>query len=265
MTCEESALRPRRDRRPRRRRRLPPPSRRLHRCAPLRRIQRLRCAPQQAPRRLPPAVPGRLRCRSRSAQARSASCLASACIRCAHAADLLSPRTARAMKPHALHAGRSAPPLFPPSPLAQLGPAPSHRGRMRSRGSRPAGRHNARLRAGSCLSRRGTRHPWRAKPRARVIRRYVSRPASTSLCAPRCAAPAARCWRVLHALRASARHPWLAASCGRVALRVGWWLRLRPGCRHALALVASRRGGLTPAASKPTMPTLRERTARISL
>jgi transposase InsO family protein len=40
---------------------LPRRSRRLQSSAPLRRIQRLHCAARQAPRRLSPAIPGRLR------------------------------------------------------------------------------------------------------------------------------------------------------------------------------------------------------------
>jgi hypothetical protein len=216
LSCEESALRPRRDRRPSRRCRFPP----LSRCVqgPLHCAAFSRSAPRSGTRRASYLRPSlavsaeRLRCTS------PLGVLPRECLRLLRTRSRFpSPRTARAMEPHALHAGRSAHRVRPPSPLAQPGPAPTHRCRVRSRGSRPAGRHNARLRAGSCLSRRGTRHPWRAKPRARVIRRYVSRPASTSLCSPRCAAPAARCWRV-HARAARVCAPSLACclvwACG---------------------------------------------------
>lgn len=56
--------------------------------ASLRGVQPLRYAPPQAPRRLPTAIPGRLRQASRSDRTRSASCLALACAGCARAQAL---------------------------------------------------------------------------------------------------------------------------------------------------------------------------------
>lgn len=85
--------------------------------------------------------------------------------------------------------------------------------------------------------RRGMRHPWRMKARARVIRRYVTWPPARP-CACCGGSASMRCIAGVlpgsAALRPTARHPWLAAPDRVSRLRAGLAPRLRQVCRRAL-------------------------------
>jgi hypothetical protein len=81
------------------------------------------------------------------------------------------------------------------------------------------------------------------KRRARVIRRYVTWPPARP-CALCGAALLRGCAGVPHALRASARHPWLAAPLQRAALRAG-------GVRGSGTSSAARSSPLTRCRARP--------------
>jgi hypothetical protein len=129
----------------------------------------------------------------------------------------------------------SCTPCTPAAPLSACRPhphiarsvcAPHSVRRARSRGYRRPCDITRNYAAHLLCVRRGMRHPWRMKSRARVIRRYVTWPPARP-CACESAPLLRRLAGVLHALRASARHPWLAASIGVRRLRAGSaaWLR----------------------------------------
>jgi hypothetical protein len=128
--------------------------------------------------------------------------------------------------------------------IARIVRAPHSVRRARSRGYRRPCDITRNYAAHLLCVRRGMRHPWRMKSRARVIRRYVTWPPARP-CACQSAPLLRRCAGVLHALRASARHPWLAAPLHRVAVARGCSARLR----HVLgrALPAGRSASHAPA------------------
>lgn len=124
--------------------------------------------------------------------------------------------------------------------IARIVCALNNRCRARSRGFRRPSDITRSYAQASCLSGAARGVLPRESLRARVTRRYVKWPPARPCTCCGAALPARHCSSVLHALRASARHPWLArlaAACRCCA---------RAGCCGSGQAVAARRRARHP-------------------